>query len=167
MTVDKVDHVEAVTEDLKRLPGVDAVTAAEQVAAARATLGSLTAASLYGSLLLVAIGGGLIVFLMVLATRERIREIGTLKAIGAPNGAIAAQFIAEVIAVITLASAGAVLVAGALGLALRSALGVNLSLDGTMVASIFLGALAFAVMGSAYPIAKAVRLSPVEAMRKI
>ena len=167
VTVDKVDHVEAVTEDLKRLPGVDAVTAAEQVAAARATLGSLTAASLYGSLLLVAIGGGLIVFLMVLATRERIREIGTLKAIGAPNGAIAAQFIAEVIAVITLASAGAVLVAGALGLALRSALGVNLSLDGTMVASIFLGALAFAVMGSAYPIAKAVRLSPVEAMRKI
>lgn len=167
VTVDRVDHVEAVTEDLKRLPGVDAVTAAEQVAAARATLGSLTAASLYGSLLLVAIGGGLIVFLMVLATRERIREIGTLKAIGAPNGVIAAQFVAEVVAVITLASAGAVLVAGALALALRPALGVDVSLDGTMVASIFLGAAAFAVMGRAYPIVKAVGLSPVEAMRKV
>lgn len=167
VTVDRVDHVEAVTEDLKRLPGVDAVTAAEQVAAARATLGGLTAASLYGSLLLVAIGGGLIVFLMVLTTRERIREIGTLKAIGAPNGVIAAQFVAEVVAVITLASAGAVLVAGVLALTLRPALGVDVSLDGTMVASIFLGALAFAVLGSAYPIAKAVRLSPVEAMRKI
>ena len=167
VTVDKVDHVEAVTEELKRLPGVDAVTAAEQVAAARATLGSLTAASLYGSLLLVAIGGALIVFLMVLTTRERIREIGTLKAIGAPSGVIAAQFVAEVITVITLAAAGAVLVAGVVGLVLRPALGVDLSLDATMLASIFLGALAFAVMGSAYPIAKAARLSPVEAMRKI
>jgi hypothetical protein len=147
VTVDRVDHVEFVTEELKQLPGVDAVTAAEQVAAARATLGSLTAASLCGPLLLVVIGGGLIVFLMVLATRERIREIGTLKAIGAPNGVIAAQFVAEVAAVIALASAGALLVAGALGLALQPTLGVDLSLDGTMMASIFLGALAFAAMG--------------------
>jgi ABC-type antimicrobial peptide transport system permease subunit len=165
VTVDKVDHVEAVTEELKGLPGVDAVTAAEQVAAARATLGSLTAASLYGSLLLVAIGGALIVFLMVLATRERIREIGTLKALGAPNAAIAAQFVAEVIAVIALSSAGALLVAGLLGLALRPALGVDLAFDAGLLLSIFLGALGFAILGSAYPVLKAVRLSPVEAMR--
>jgi hypothetical protein len=167
VTVDKVDYVEAVTEELKRLPGVDAVTAAEQVAAARATLGSLTAASLYGSLLLVAIGGALIVFLMVLATRERTREIGTLKALGAPNAAIATQFVAEVIAVIALSSAGAVLVAGLLGLALRPALDVNLTFDAELLLWIFLGALGFAVLGSAYAVLKAVRLSPVEAMRKI
>lgn len=164
-TVDKVDHVEAVTKELKALPGVDAVTAAEQVAAARATLGSLTAASLYGSLLLIAIGGALVVFLMVLATRERVREIGTLKAIGAPNGMIAAQFIAEVVAVLALASGGAVLMASILAIVLRPALGVDLSLDAPMLLSILLGALAFAVMGCAYPIIMAVRLSPVEAMR--
>lgn len=74
VTIDRVDHVEVVTEELKQLPGVDAVTAAEQVAAARATLGSLTAASLYGSLLLVAIGGGLIVFLMVVRGAEEVEQ---------------------------------------------------------------------------------------------
>lgn len=62
--------------DLRSLPGVDAVTAAEQVAAAKATIGGMAAATLYGAVLLFAIGGVLVVFVMALATRERIRETG-------------------------------------------------------------------------------------------
>jgi ABC-type antimicrobial peptide transport system permease subunit len=60
-----------------------------------------------------------------------------------------------------------VVVASVLRVALRPTLGIELSLDGTALVSIFIGALAFAVAGSAYPIVKAVRLSPVEAMRKV
>lgn len=165
VTVDSVANVEAVTEDLKRLKGVDAVTAAEQVATARATLGSIAAASFYGSLLIFAIGGVLVVFIMVLATRERINEIGTLKAIGASNAEIVKQFVAEVFALTGVAAAIAVLMAGLFGLVLRQTLDVNLRLDREMLVLIVLGGLAFALLGSFYPILKGVRLSPVEAMK--
>jgi len=165
VTVDSVDHVEAVTDDLKRLKGVDAVTAAEQVATARATLGSIAAASFYGSLLLFGIGGVLVVFIMVLTTRERINEIGTLKALGASNVEIVKQFVAEVFALTGLAALGAVAVAALFGLAIRPLLGVDLSLDRETFQLIALGGLAFALIGSGYPVFKGVRLSPVEAMK--
>ncbi|MGQ0681461.1 ABC transporter permease [Bradyrhizobium sp.] len=165
VTVDSVANVDTVTEDLKRLEGVDAVTAAEQVATARATLGSIAAATFYGSLLIFAIGGVLVVFIMVLATRERINEIGTLKAIGASNAEIAMQFVAEVLALTGLAAVIAVLMAALFGLALGSTLGVNLRLDRDMLLIIVAGGLAFALLGSFYPVFRGVRLSPVEAMK--
>ncbi len=165
VTVDSVANVEAVTQDLKRLPGVDAVTASEQVSTAKTTLASMAAATLYGSLLLFAIGGVLVAFVMVLATRERIREIGTLKAIGASNWEIVKQFLAEVIALTLLATLGAVLVAALFGVALRTALDTDLRLDGQTLLLIVLGGLAFAAIGSCYPVVKGVRLSPVQAMK--
>ena len=164
VTVDSVANVEAVTEDLKQLPGVDAVTASEQVSTARTTLGSMAAATLFGSLLLFAIGGVLVAFVMVLATRERIREIGTLKAIGASNWEIVKQFLAEVLAVTLLAAAGAVLVAALFGFTLSKALDLDLRLDQHTLLLILLGSFAFAAIGSCYPVFKGVRLSPVQAM---
>jgi ABC-type antimicrobial peptide transport system permease subunit len=59
-----------------------------------------------------------------------------------------------------------VLVAALLGLALWPALGVNITVDAALLLWIVAGALGFAVLGSAYPVLTAVRLSPVEAMRK-
>jgi cell division protein FtsX len=165
VTVDAVANVEAVTEDLKRLRGVDAVTAAEQVATARATLGSITAATFYGSALLFAVGGVLVVFVMVLTTRERIREIGTLKAIGASNTEVVQQFLAEVLALTGLGALGALAVAALFAAVLRSALGVELYLGRSTFLLIALGGLAFALLGSLYPIIRAVRLSPIQAMK--
>lgn len=165
VTVDSVANVEAVVADLKRLPGVDAVTAAEQVAAAKAALGSMAAASLYGSLLLFAIGGVLVVFVMALATRERVREIGTLKAIGAANTEIVKQIIAEVFAMVILAGIGAVLVATLAAWAMGVAFGIELRLGRELAILIVLGGFAFAVLGSLYPVVKGIRLSPIQAMR--
>lgn len=167
VTVDSVDNVETVTEQLKRLKGVDAVTAAEQVATARATLGSIAAATLYGSLLLFAIGGVLVVFIMALATRERIGEIGTLKAIGASNLEIATQFSAEVCALTGLAAIGAVAVAALSSLIFQATLGVDLRLDRYTFLLILFGGFLFALLGSGYPILKGVRLSPVQAMKNV
>lgn len=165
VTVDSVANVEAVTADLQRLRGVDAVTAAEQVATARATLGSITAATVYGALLLFAIGGVLVVFIMVLTTRERIREIGTLKAIGASNGEVVKQFLAEILALTGLGALGALAVAALFAVVLRAALGVELQIGLSTFLLIALGGLAFAAIGSLYPIAKGVRLSPIQAMK--
>lgn len=167
VTVDTVANVEQVTQELKQLKGVDAVTAAEQVATARVTLGSIAAATLYGSLLLFAIGGVLVVFIMTMATRERIREIGTLKALGASNTEIVKQFVAEVVTVIALASLGAVVIAALFSFAAQSAFNIDISLGRNTLALILLGGLAFAVLGCGYPILKGVRLSPIQAMRNV
>ena len=165
VTVDTVANVETVAADLKRLPGVDVVTAAEQVSTAKTTLGTMTAATLYGSVLLFIIGGVLVVFVMVLTTRERIREIGTLKALGASNLEITKQFLAEVAALILIAGVGAVLVAALSLEILQRNLGMVTSLDRNTFGLIILGGFAFASIGSLYPIIKGVRLSPVEAMK--
>lgn len=163
--VDSVDHVEAVTADLQRLKGVDAVTAAEQVATARATLGSISAATVYGSLLLFAIGGVMVVFIMVLSTRERIREIGTLKAIGASSAEVVKQFLAEVFTLTGLGAGGALAVSAVSAAVLRSTLDVELHIGPSTFALIALGGLAFGALGSLYPIVKGMRLSPIEAMK--
>lgn len=165
VVVDSVDHVEAVTEDLQRLKGVDAVTAAEQVATARATLGSISAATVYGSLLLFTIGGVLVVFIMVLSTRERICEIGTLKAIGASSAEVVKQFLAEVFTLTGLGAVGALVVSAVFAAVFRSALDVELQIGPSTFALIALGGLAFGGLGSLYPIVKGMRLSPIQAMK--
>lgn len=165
VTVSTVDHVEAVTADLQRLKGVDAVTAAEQVATARATLGSIAAATVYGSLLLFTIGGVLVVFIMVLSTRERVREIGTLKAIGASSGEVVMQFLAEVFTLTGLGALGALLISTAFAAVFRSALEVELQIGPGTFGLIALGGLAFGALGSLYPIFKGMRLSPIQAMK--
>lgn len=164
VTVDAVDHVEAVTADLQRLKGVDAVTAKEQVATARATLGSIAAATIYGSLLLFTIGGVLVVFIMVLSTRERIREIGTLKAIGASSAEVVKQFLAEVFTLTGLGALGALIVSAVFAAVLRSALDVELQIGPRTFVLIALGGLAFGALGSLYPIVRGIRLSPIQAM---
>ena len=167
VTVDSVANVAVVAEELKQIPEVDAVTASEQVSTAKAALGSIAAATVYGSLLLFAIGGVLVVFVMVLSTKERIREIGTLKAIGASNLEIVKQFLAEVVALVAVAGVGAVVVAALSGRILEPTLGVGMSLDRITFLFIALGGFVFAAIGSVYPIVRGVRLSPVEAMRTI
>lgn len=165
VTVDSVANVDRVVADLKTLPEADVVTAPEAVSTARTTLGGLAAASVYSVGLLLAVGTLLVVFVMVLSARERVREIGTLKAIGASNREIALQFAAEASTLCALSGIGAAAVA-VLGVELLSGLiGLPVGLDGRIVLYIAAGALAFAAIGSLYPILKARSLSPVEAMR--
>lgn len=165
VTVDAVDHVEAVTADLQRLKGVDAVTAKEQVATARATLGSIAAATIYGSLLLFTIGGVLVVFIMVLSTRERIREIGTLKAIGASSAEVVTQFLAEVFTMTGLGAIGALIASAVFAAVLRSTLDVELQIGPRTFVLIAMGGLAFGALGALYPIVRGIRLSPMQAMK--
>lgn len=165
VTVDSVANVPTVVQELKQIPEVDAVTAADQVSTATATLARIAAATLYGSLLLFAIGGVLVVFVMVLSTKERVREIGTLKAIGASNVEIAQQFLAETVALVSMAAIGAVLVAALSGRILEGALGLTMGLQQRMFLLITLGGLTFAAIGILYPIIKGVRLSPIQAIK--
>jgi ABC-type antimicrobial peptide transport system permease subunit len=168
VTVDSVANVERVVADLQdraRFPEVDAVTTPEAVSTARTALGSLAVASAYGAIVLFAIGAVLVVFVMVLSTRERVREIGTLKAIGASNREVVIQFLAEAVALSGLGGAGALLVAALSAPLLAGAVGLPVAFDGRVLFAILLGSTAFAGLGSLYPVIRGVRLSPVDAMR--
>ena len=165
VTVDSVANVERVVNDLKTLPEADVVTTPEAVSTARTTLGSLAVASTYGAVLLFAMGAVLVIFVMILSTRERVREIGTLKAIGASNQEVVVQFLAEAVALSGLGGAGALLVAGVSAQLLQRALGLPVAFDGRVLLLIGIGSITFAALGSLYPVVRGVSLSPVEAMR--
>lgn len=168
VTVDSVGNVERVVAELKKVlfEEADVVTAPEAVSTARTTLGSLAVASAYAAILLFAIGAVLTVFVMVLSTRERIREIGTLKAIGASNRDVVVQFLAEAFAVSALAAAGALLVAMPFTPLVSQVLGVPIAFDRNVVLLILAGSVTFAALGSLYPVIQGMRLSPVDAMRR-
>ncbi len=167
LTVDSVANVERVVADLKdrtRFPEVDVVNSPEAVSTARTTLGSLAVATAYGAGLLFALGAVLIVFVMILSTRERVREIGTLKALGAANREVVVQFLAEAVALSGLGGLGALLVAAFSAQVFARVFGSAFAFD-ARVLLVILGSVTFAGLGSLYPIIRGVRLSPVEAMR--
>jgi ABC-type antimicrobial peptide transport system permease subunit len=166
VTVDSVANVERVVADLKQIPEADVVTAPEAVSTARTTLGSLAAAGAYASILLFMIGAVLTVFVMILSTRERIREIGTLKAIGASNREVVLESLSEASAISAFAAAGALLLALPFAPLASQVLGVPIAFDWRVVLLILAGSSAFAALGSLYPVIRGVRLSPVDAMRK-
>lgn len=167
VTVDSVANVEKIVEELKAIPEADIVTVPEAVSTARTTLGGIAAASTFGSIILFSVGGVLVSFVMVLITKERIREIGTLKAIGASNAEVVGQFLAEVFALTLMAGAGAVPLAYLSRPFLRQALGLALEVDRGVFLLILVMSFLFGTIGSLYPIMKGLRLSPVEAMGKV
>ncbi len=166
VTVDSVANVDQVVKELRVIPEADVVTTPEAVSTARSTLGSLSVASAYAALMLFAIGAVLVVFVMILSTRERVREIGTLKAIGGSNREIVVQFLAEAVAISGLAAIGAMLIAAPLAHILSQALGLPITFGTQVIFLILIGSVTFAALGSLYPVISGIRLDPVEAMRR-
>ncbi len=170
VTVDSVANVETVAGELgdrTRFPEADVVTAPEAVSSARLTLGSLAGATAYGAMALFGIGALLVVSVMVLSTRERVREIGTLKAIGAANREVVLQFLFEALALSGLGGFGALVVAALAAPVVGPVLGVPVTVTGQGLVIILIGSVVFAGLGSLYPVARSVRMSPVEAMRNV
>ncbi len=168
VTVDSVSNVERVVAELKErlVDEADVVTAPEAVSTARTTLGTLAVSSAYAAVLLFAIGAVVTVFVMVLSTRERIREIGTLKAIGASNREVVLQFLSEAFGMSALAAIAALLLALLLAPLIGRILGVPIAFDASIVLFVLGASAIFAALGSLYPVIRGVRLSPVEAMRR-
>ena len=168
VTVDSVGNVERVVEELKKrlVDEADVVTAPEAVSTARTTLGTLAVSSAYAAVLLFAIGAVVTVFVMVLSMRERIREIGTLKAIGASNREVVVQFLSEAFGMSALGAVGALLLALPFSPLVSQVLSVPIEFDRNVILLILAGSAVFAALGSLYPVLQGVRLSPVEAMRR-
>jgi putative ABC transport system permease protein len=114
-TVNSLDNLSSATSAIKNTLGssADVVSSVDQANQAVAPLNSVSSISIYSLIGAVVAGGIIILMTMVMIVRERTREIGVLKAIGASNVRIAFQFMSEAV---TLTMLGAVvgIVLGAL-----------------------------------------------------
>ncbi len=189
VTVDSVDHVAFVERKIRAALGEVADVIAPKAAAAFASTTTrtveriATAVSLFAVALMVVV----VFFVMLVTVRERAREIGTLKAIGASDGGLAVQFLAEATALSVVGGlVGAALfwtagqaVAGRLfGLSMapflpaqykdtlfRSLGGISSGVGLTTVGLVLLMAVVVAAVGSGYGVWQVTRFSPVEAMK--
>lgn len=185
--VDSVEYVPVVAQRLRETVGdVADILVPEHAAIFTATTSrTVTRLAAAGGLLAIALMVIVIFFVLLVTVRERAREIGTLKAIGAGNGGITVQFLAEAVAL--------GLLGGILGLLLFRALGAmvtgrlfalsigpflpshykplfeSLAVGNQLSIAVLLVVLAVAfiaaAVGSAYGVWQAVKLSPLEAMK--
>ena len=110
------------------------------------------------------VGGIGVMNIMTVSVTERTREIGTRKALGAPNTAIRLQFITEAVVLCLLGGAIGVALGVAIGAALAAFVGfaARASLASIAVAVGF--SMAIGVFFGYYPANKAAKLDPIEAL---
>lgn len=97
VTVDSINNVDSVTSAVKKQLGsaADVTNAAEQTQNSIAPLENIQSISLYSLIGAVIAGSVIILLTMVMIVRERRREIGVIKAIGASNLKVMSQFTVE------------------------------------------------------------------------
>lgn len=185
--VDSVENVPLVAQRLREAVGDVADIQVPESAAVFTATTSRTVKQLsdVGGLLAIALMVIVVFFVLLMTVRERAREIGTLKAIGASDGGVTIQFLTEAMALSLLGGALGLLLFRALGAMVTGrlfALGIDpflpshykplfesLAVTNQVSASVLLlvlvvGVLAAAV-GSAYGVWQAIKLSPLEAMK--
>lgn len=188
--VDTLDNVGTVEEQLRATLGeeVDVLSGRENLRVLEEGLGGIQASATL-SALVATIGGALIVLLtMVLVTQERTSEIGMLKALGASGDDVAWQFIAEALAIGVISALLGLSIFATLGSRLGSLfLGLSsfalpVAIPGfseqradqlpiryalSLATAIYAAGVAvlFGAAGSLYPVLRALRLRPADALR--
>ncbi|TAH31934.1 FtsX-like permease family protein [Candidatus Saccharibacteria bacterium] len=106
LTVDSIENVASVTSAAKSALGdaADVTNGSEQAESTIAPLKNIQTISTYSLIAAVGAGAVIIFLTMIMIVRERRREIGVLKAIGASNVKVALQFMAEAVTFTLLAT---------------------------------------------------------------
>ncbi len=106
LTVDSITNVESVTNAASKALGdaADVTNAAAQAESSITPLENIRTISLYSLFGAVIAGAVIILLTMIMIVRERRREIGVLKAIGANNRTVTGQFAIEAVTLTLLGS---------------------------------------------------------------
>ncbi|MCY0906111.1 ABC transporter permease [Arthrobacter sp. H14-L1] len=113
--VDSIDNVDAAKTALASALGstrVDVTAGSANLGSAISSLSSVQSISLIGFIAALGTAGLIVLLIMIMVVRERRREIGVLKAIGASNRSIGVQFVFEALVLVVMGSVvGAVIAA--------------------------------------------------------
>lgn len=98
-TVDSIDNLKSSTDSIKNILGdsADVQNSQDQVDNTIQPLENIQTVSLYSLIGAIAAGAVIILMTMIMIVRERRREIGILKAIGASNLRVITQFMSEAV----------------------------------------------------------------------
>ena len=195
VNVDYAGNVNGVVSALNNTLGsnYDIVPASSRTAMLQNSINTISANSETGLMLALVTGVAVMIFIMILITRERTKEIGVLKAIGFKNSSIVTQFFVESVVLAVLGFVIGLVIVSAAGPSIANVMLTRSSgatggggpgggfggfgggmffltnenftpqpglILNTLVLSIVLG-----IVGSVYPILKAIRLKPAEALR--
>jgi ABC-type antimicrobial peptide transport system permease subunit len=150
---------------LANMPKLDEVNLAEMNATLQRASTTMTALLAGIAAISLVVGGVGIMNIMLVAVKERTREIGVRRAVGARRRDVLVQFLAEAL---TLSAVG-----GAIGIALGfvTSFGLTVLLDWPTRVSVSAIALAFGISAAIgiffgfYPARRAARLDPINALR--
>lgn len=111
------------------------------------------------------VGGIGVMNIMLVSITERTREIGTRKALGAPNSAIRLQFIIESIVICLIGGFIGIVLGVALGIGAANLLGAAAtpSVESILLSLCF--SMAIGIFFGYYPANKAAKMDPIEALR--
>jgi putative ABC transport system permease protein len=170
---------------VKVAPGADPARVAAAIERDEPTLASIATVGEYGkvdqgmavidavqlaiSLLAVGIGAIGVTNTMVMSVFERTREIGILRAVGWSRRRILGTVIGESVALCALATVFGILLGVAASRAIMLVPSISSFLSPVYAPGVFLRAVAIALLvglaGAAYPALRAIRLTPMEALR--
>lgn len=111
------------------------------------------------------VGGIGVMNIMLVSITERTREIGTRKALGAPNSSIRLQFIVESIVICLIGGIIGIILGVVLGIGFADFLGTSAtpSIESIIISLSF--SMAIGVFFGYYPANKAAKMDPIDALR--
>ena len=150
-------------------PGTTAVTEPGQVVKIDTSSRVIISTGWIISLLALIVGGIAVTNTMAMSVFERIREIGILRAVGWRTSRIAGLIVCEALGICLLALAVGLALGYAAAQVFSDHAAAGSLLQPDFTAGVFAWGLAFAlgvgVLGAVYPTWRAIRLTPVEALR--
>ena len=117
-----------------------------------------------GAVALLAAGVG-IMNIMLISVKERTREIGIRKAVGAKSTSILFQFLIEAVTLCQVGAFIGILIGIAIGWIFGSLLGITLGVPYLWIAFSIIICTVLGVVSGAYPAWKAAKLDPIDALR--